>query len=204
MPKENLGGDGLGSDVKRVVGVRTDREQRWDSVRSKAGQSRDGCGSRAWPVGIVHEAAQVIERWHGLFPQDVKREVSSIGEALSFCLHYALGESVRCERRAIEQVGKCNSQWRGLVLNPFDEEGESGGSDVVDCIGCFLVLSGRYDIVLSQRSHPEAKWLSAVGRFAGSWIVCEQGDEGQQRTSGADEKRSLLSHARDYATKGGE
>jgi len=62
---KDLGSDGLRLDVERIVGVRSNREQRGDSVRSKAGQSRDGCVSRTWPVRFVHKAAQVIEGRHG-------------------------------------------------------------------------------------------------------------------------------------------
>jgi hypothetical protein len=83
---------------------------------------------------------------------------------------------------------------RALILCPFEEIGNSGGSDLVDSVSrrwcTFLWGCG-----CCQCHDPIAERVAGVGRFARGWIVCEQGDEGDERNDSADEECSPFSHA---------
>ena len=198
---------GEGSHASWVVGVCDECQQWRQGVCSEVAQSHGGSEGYIWSIRVIGETTQVIEGWHGSCSQSVEGLIGAYGELPGSRIEKQAGKLAdRRKSVSIERIGECSSPTRRLVLNPLHEERKSRNADVVDSLGCFLVLGRGIGAGtpegFAQHFNPIAEGMSVIGGFAWGGLVCEQDKDCHQRADGAEEKHLLLTHAQNMQRRG--
>lgn len=191
----------MGLEVKRMVGVCSNRQQRGDSVGSKTIQSRDGCVSRKLRVCFVHKAAQIRKGWHCFFPEGLEGEAAPLHELAGSCQR--VGEPVGEREPSFgDPHVKLEFPSRRRALNPFYEERNTRDTDLADGVCCFVAPVFSHRAGGAQYVDPVAEGMSIVRRFCGRCVVCEEGNKDERRTDEEEKNYSLLAHAQTLPRRG--
>jgi hypothetical protein len=179
-----------GSQAGRVLRVCSSGKKVRQRVGAQATQGQGGSARHNVIAGVVHDLAEVVEGWHGSFPEGLKTEIGCVSQFVRSPVCYpAIVEVVR-ERQAISgsPIGERRFPSRLLVLKPFKEEWEGRHANVGDSVCCLLEV-GSLELVFGELGHP--------GANSASLVVWLEAATDEPRDLGQDEGSSC--EARSYA-----
>ena len=166
-----------------VHGVCDDGEQGRQRICSDTCQREGSDAGGLWRVGLIQKTTQFIKNRGCPVPKNEKSVVDSQRELFSGWFRDPEEKSIR-EWQLIcrESVAKgCSPFSRRVVMNPFQEEWESGDSDVINSFLRLLPV-GVSNVFISAKpakpGHPIAERVPVIGRFIGR--SAEQKDAEQE------------------------